>query len=123
MSVWPDEPRPGTGLRGQDGELVVVRVSVEPRLLEQLLDSLAEVPFPINPEIHHHTSQPVAYPDGRREARPAVVVEFPAYSGSLEQVRRVLEQRGFDPRSVLVASMLAEIRPAGTLGESPPALL
>ncbi len=87
-------------LSGTEGELVSVRVSVEPRLLEELLETLAQVPFPINPQLHH---QPLSN-------HGSTIVEFPAYSGRLEDVRRTLARAGFDPQTVEVKNMLEEIR-------------
>jgi hypothetical protein len=81
-------------LSGTEGELVSVRVNVEPRLLEDLLESLAQVSFPINPQIYHN--------------RPTVV-EFPAYESRLDELRRVLEHSGFDPSAIQVCSMLDAI--------------
>ena len=42
-------------LFGLDGELVMARVLVEPRHLEELLEGLAGLDFPVNPELHHRT--------------------------------------------------------------------
>ncbi|MBI4874953.1 MAG: hypothetical protein HY822_10015 [Acidobacteria bacterium] len=106
MSVWPSSEY-APGLRGAEGILLSIRVSVEPRLLEELLEALAEVPFPVNPEIHH----PLAVPAGERSR---TIVEFPAYETRLAEVRETLRRHGFDPDSARVASMLEEIqgRPA-----------
>jgi len=81
-------------LSGREGELVSVRVSVEPRLLEDLLESLSAVSFPINPQIYH--------------GRPTVV-EFPAYASRLEELRLLLRQSGFDGGSIQVHPMLDAI--------------
>ena len=81
-------------LSGREGELVSVRVSVEPRLLEDLLESLAAVSFPINPQIYH--------------GRPTVV-EFPAYELRLEELRLLLRQSGFDSGSIQIHPMLDAI--------------
>jgi hypothetical protein len=81
-------------LSGPQGELVQVRVSTDPRLLEDLLECLAGVPFPINPEIVH--------------GRPTTV-EFPAYEERLYQVRDALRTYGFDPASIHISSMLDAI--------------
>ena len=40
-------------LSGSEGELVAVSVSVSPHDLEALLEGLACVDFPINPQIYH----------------------------------------------------------------------
>jgi hypothetical protein len=79
-------------LFGQEGELVSLRIVVEPRLLEDLLEALARLDFPVNPQLYH---------------RPAeVTVEFPAYSARVEEVRHTLERNGFSPANLQVASGL-----------------
>jgi hypothetical protein len=79
-------------LFGQEGELVSLRVAVEPRLLEDLLEALARLDFPVNPQLYH---------------RPALVtVEFPAYSARVDEVRDTLQRHGFSPASLEVASGL-----------------
>jgi hypothetical protein len=94
MSVWSSiVPNPGH-LAGADGELISVRVSTEPRLLEDLLDCLALVPFPINPQIYHGVP---------------TIVEFPAYEGCLQQVRDALRTYGLDAASLQWSSMLRAI--------------
>ena len=42
-----------TTLCGREGALVCVSISVDPRSLESLLEALAELDFPINPQIFH----------------------------------------------------------------------
>lgn len=81
-------------LSGSEGELVSVRVSVEPRLLEDLLESLAAVSFPINPQIFHGLP---------------TVVEFPAYELRLQKLRLLLRQSGFDSASIEIHPMLDAI--------------
>jgi hypothetical protein len=104
MSVWPvTESLPD--LRGVEGILLSIRISVEPRRLEELLDALAGMSFPVNPEIHHPLP-------GFPGIRQPTVVEFPAFENRLEEVRNALKLRGFDPASAQVASMLEEIRGA-----------
>ena len=85
-------------LFGLDGELVQIRISVDPRHLEDLLDSLASLDFPVNPELSHKTG--------------FVSVEFPAYSEHVPQVRMALESAGFDPDSVQISGMLAAVSAA-----------
>ena len=92
MSARP-RPIPAPSLFGSEGELVLLRITVEPRLLEDLLDVLARLDFPVNPELHHRPAQ--------------VLVEFPAYQRRVEEVRLALQACGFDPSAVNVASMLA----------------
>jgi len=76
-------------LFGQEGELVLLRVAVEPRLLEDLLDALAYLDFPVNPQLYHRPAQ--------------VTVEFPAYSARVDEVRDKLQRHGFSPASLDVA--------------------
>lgn len=68
--------RPEPTLFSSEGELVFLRISVEPRLLEDLLEALAQLSFPVNPQLYHRPAQ--------------VVVEFPAYLDRLEEVRHAL---------------------------------
>ena len=81
-------------LSGTEGELVSVRVSADPRFLEDLLEALAHVSFPINPQIYH--------------SRPTIV-EFPAYESRLDELRSALERSGFDASAVQVCAMLDAI--------------
>ena len=78
-------------LAGAEGELISICITVEPRDLEALLDTISQAPFPVNPEIHH--------------GRPTAV-EFPAYEGSLKDVRRLLTAAGFPARALQVSRFL-----------------
>ena len=98
MSVWSVSPAT-TPLATSEGELVLISVSVEPRHLESLLEALGHVPFPVNPEIQHGA-----------HACDQTGVSFPAFSGSLGEVRKVLGKWGFAADSLRVASMLEEIQ-------------
>jgi hypothetical protein len=98
MNVRPESLSAGRpSLTGAEGELVSVSIAVEPRLLEELLEALADLPFPLNPEISHNP-----------EAR--TIVEFPAYAGRLPEIRSALGGRGFDPASARTKNMLEQIR-------------
>ena len=81
-------------LTGLDGELVLLRIAVEARSLEDLLEALAEAPFPLNPQIYHH---------------PQTIVEFPAYSSRVPQIAQILTLRGFDPHQMRVLNLLESI--------------
>lgn len=96
MSVWPEGGARGAALRGIEGELVSVRLAIEPRMLEAALEALAGLEFPINPQICHH---PVT-----------TAIEFPAWAGRLDEVREALRRNGFDPAVLTVRSMLEDIR-------------
>lgn len=79
-------------LFGLQGELVDLRIPVEPRLLEDLLEALASLEFPVNPQLFHQPG--------------VVLVEFPAYANHLPEVRQRLNEAGFDPESAEVCGML-----------------
>ena len=106
MSVWPNLEPVSPSLSGSEGALVSVSIRIKPRYLESLLEALAQLPFPINPEIHHEVVE------------DATLVEFPAYAGRLEDVRSALDAYGFDRSSLHVTSMLDEIQ-AEAAPESP----
>jgi hypothetical protein len=93
MTVLPTDAVGPAALFGQEGELVSVRISVEPRLLEDLLEALAVLDFPVNPQLYHHTAE--------------VEVEFPAYSSQIEHVREVLQSRGFGQSNLELSKVLA----------------
>jgi hypothetical protein len=97
MSVWSTVVTATLPLLGTEGALVSVSISVEPPRLEALLDTLAHLDFPINPQIYH-------------DAGPATVVEFPAYEKRLPEIRGLLETCGFPAESVTAAAMLDSIR-------------
>ncbi|MCP5119055.1 MAG: hypothetical protein GY953_50270 [bacterium] len=86
-----------------------VRVCVEPRLLEKLLEALSRLSFPINPEIYHQAGVGYVYADGREEVKPATMVEFPAFSGHLEEVREVILGSELPRDSVHVRGMFENI--------------
>lgn len=96
MSAYASPSSSGLPLQGVEGELVTIQIAVEPRQLEQLLETLCEVTFPVNPRICHA---------GAEAHSTRTVVEFPAYAGRLEEVRNVLHQRGFDLAGFFVTRM------------------
>lgn len=100
MSVWQCSSG-ASSLSGSEGELISVSISVDPRELEALLEALAQADFPINPQIYHSAGQPAA---GR------TIVEFPAYSGGLPQVRAALADSGFNTIGLQIKAMLEEIQ-------------
>lgn len=79
-----------SSIRGSEGDLVLVRITADARHLEEVLEAIAELPFPVNPEINHTLG-------GAR--RP--VVEFPAYSQRVADVRDLLRDRGLPEVCVL----------------------
>jgi len=98
MTVLDLDAGQSPALFGQDGELVSVCVSVEPRLLEDLLEALAALEFPVNPQLYHQTAQ--------------VSVEFPAYAPHLEKIRGVLTRNGFDAATFTHQPVLARAQNA-----------
>ena len=109
MSVWPNTLPASPSLSGREGALVSVSIDVDPRLLESLLEALAQTSFPINPQIYHDAAVTYLYADGHEETQTATLVEFPAYEGRLDEVRTALASHGFEPASVHTTSMLEEI--------------
>jgi hypothetical protein len=97
MSVWQGTP-PASALCGSEGELVAVSIFVDPRELESLLDALAHLDFPLNPQIYHADAQ---------AAESRTRVEFPAYAGRVPGVRDAARQ--VSAAEVRVTSMLEEI--------------
>jgi hypothetical protein len=96
-------------LCGREGALVSVSISVDPRHLESLLESLAELDFPINPQIYHDAALVYRFADGHAESEATTLVEFPAYEDKLVAVRQAVESAGFDADAVHVTDMLDEI--------------
>jgi hypothetical protein len=96
MSAWLGATQPAVPhlVSGSEGELVSVRVSTDPRHLEDVLECLARVSFPINPELFHGVP---------------TIVEFPAYEEHLAEVRAALKAFGFDPESLTYSNMLERI--------------
>jgi len=92
MSVRPFDSALPLALFGLEGELVSLRITVEPRLLEDLLEALSALDFPVNPQLYHRPAQ--------------VAVEFPAYSEQVDHVRDALRHNGFNPKSLEVSAGL-----------------
>ena len=110
MSVWPNfPPEPSPALLGSEGELVSISVTVEPRDLEELLEALAALDFPINPQIYHDATVVYVDRDGTERVEPSTLVEFPAYGGRVEEIRAVLAAYGFPGHAISVSAMLDEI--------------
>ena len=121
MSVWPHASSPHSpALVGSEGELVSVSVAVKPRELEDLLEALAALDFPINPEIYHDAAIVCVEHDGRQGLEPSTLVEFPAYAEKLPTIRAVLATYGFAGDVMSVSAMLDEIH-AGDLVQPAPA--
>jgi len=84
---------PEPALFGREGELISLSIATEPRLLEDLLEALARLDFPVNPQLYHRSTE--------------VRVEFPAYSRQIEQVRETLLREGFDAGNLAISRALA----------------
>jgi len=83
---------PEAALFGLEGELISLSIATEPKHLEDLLEALALLDFPVNPQLYH---------------RPAeVLVEFPAYSTQVEKVRGALVRQGFASDGIQVSRPL-----------------
>jgi hypothetical protein len=108
-----------SSLCGRDGALLSVSISVDPRHLESLLESLAQLHFPINPQIYHDAALVYRFADAHEESEGTTLVEFPAYEGQLDGVTSALEAYGFDRRSVHVTAMLDEIQSEPHLEPAP----
>src|SRR5664279_6422817 len=67
MSVWPNTLPVTPSLSTAEGALVSVSIHVEPHCLESLLEALALVSFPINPQIYHEAALVYRFADGREE--------------------------------------------------------
>ena len=120
MSVWPQTVSTGAALTGIEGALVSVSIHVDARHLESLLEALAQVNFPVNPQIYHDAALVYEYVDGRERIEPTTLVEFPAYAGRLPELRRALEAYGFEPDRVSVRDMLHELHSEGRFEPAPP---
>ena len=93
MSVWNGSTLYNSSascLAGSEGELISVRIAVNPRGLEDLLDCLAGLPFPVNPEIRHGVP---------------TTVEFPAWDSALGRVEDALRSAGFEADTICVRPM------------------
>ncbi len=103
---------PGFALSSTEGALVSIAIRVEPRHLESLLEALARLEFPINPQIYHDAEITFLHRDRFEEPVATTLVEFPAYHRRLDDVYLALEAQGFDRDSVLITSMLDQLESA-----------
>lgn len=107
---------PRVSLATSEGALVSISIHIHPRYLEVLLEALARIEFPINPQIYHDAEIVTIHPDGGEEIEATTLVEFPAYLGRLEEVHLGLlglRAYGFSSDAVHVTSMLDELRAKG----------
>jgi len=87
--------RSGVSIATRQGELLSLRIGVEADLLEDLLETLAALPFDINPQIFHHLPE-------RRDT----AIEFPGYDSWVPAVRKALARNGFPAASLEVRPMI-----------------
>jgi hypothetical protein len=120
MSVWPSSGSASPLLAGSEGPLVSVAIHVEPRYLESLLEALAHVDFPINPQIYHDAAVTYLFEDGREQNETVTLVEFPAYVTQLGGLKRAMEAFGFDPASLCVTDMLSSLHSENRIEAAPP---
>jgi hypothetical protein len=121
MSVWAHASSAhSSALLGSEGELVSVSVAVEPRELEDLLEALAALDFPINPEIYHDAVIVYVKRDGEQRMEPSTLVEFPAYADRLPKIRAVLGSYGFASDKIAVSAFLDEVRAGDLIEPAPP---
>ena len=83
-------------LAGRDGELVLIRIAVEPRQLERLLESLAETSYHINPQLFPHSLN-------------AACVEFPAYESWIAPIGDGLRRKGLEPIEFEATRMITKL--------------
>jgi len=88
--------------------------------LESLLEALAYVAFPINPQLYHAAVMVYRYADGHEVMEATTLVEFPAYHDQLPEVERALQAYGFDCSAIQVTDMLEEIHSASRPEPAPP---
>ena len=113
MSVWPSfSPATSPVLHSSEGELVSISVTVEPRDLEDLLEALASLDFPINPQIYHDAAVTYYDQSGVEREERMTLVEFPAYAERVPKMRTTLQACGFEDGDVSVASMLDQLHGA-----------
>jgi len=110
MSVWPKTLPLTSALSTAEGALVSVSIHVEPHCLESLLEALALVSFPINPQIYHDAALVYRFADGHSQTESITLVEFPAYEGRLDEVRQSVQAYGFHADCIHAVAMLDEIQ-------------
>ncbi len=95
-AALPYPPAAPPALSGPEGNLVMLRIVVEPRRLEQLLDTLASTEFHINPQVIPAAAE-------------GSVVEFPAYEGWLRPISESLRLAGLGHATIGAMAMLSAI--------------
>lgn len=119
MSVRPIPQLVALSLNGAEGILISINITVEACGLEALLEALAQLDYPINPQIYHQGVAIYRTRDGREHSEPTTIVDFPAYASWVADIRHVLPLYGFDPASVHVFPMLDELHGGQTFRPAP----
>jgi hypothetical protein len=85
QSICPgNDSEDSVPLAGAQGELLSVSIEADPRDLEDLLDRLGQSQYPIDPQIYH---------DAQIDGRTVTLVEFPAYPGWVDEIRKLVNNR------------------------------
>lgn len=113
----------GSPLNGPEGPLVSVSIDIDRRDLESLLETLANIGFPINPQIYHDACFIYWREDGSKHIETVTLVEFPAYAGQLDYLREALRAADFDPEKVAATGMLDALRSENLPELTPPGSL
>lgn len=120
MDPRPDVPmQPAPALMGEQGELLTVWITVEPRKLEALLEALAQLDFPVNAQIYHRACLVGVRADGSEEEHPTLLVEFPAWSRRLPEIHRVVEKLNLPPHAVSTMPLLVAMRQRAIASPAP----
>ncbi|HUJ22029.1 MAG TPA: hypothetical protein VLX58_10930 [Bryobacteraceae bacterium] len=121
MSVWPNAPSTSlSALHSSAGDLVSISVTVQPRDLEDLLETLAMLDFPVNPQIYHDAVVVYVERDGTQRVEPATIVEFPAYASGLPKIHATFDSCGFDRDAISVSPMLDDLHSGERVEPAPP---
>ncbi len=120
MSTRPDVPSPAARLAGPEGELITVAITTHPRGLESLLDALARLDFPINPQLYHDACLVFVRTDGAEIEQPVTMVEFPAYANRLPEIRQALQAIGWPQDALAYLPMLEGLRQSYFRTDLPP---
>ncbi len=94
--IRPNYLPPADSLAGREGELILIRITVEPRLLERLLEALAETTYHINPQV---------FPNSAAGAR----VEFPAYESWARPISEAIRRNGLEPLEFEATRMVTRL--------------
>ena len=94
--IRPNYLPPTHSLAGRDGELILIRITVEPRLLESLLETLANTSYHINPQLFPNSAE-------------GSVVEFPAYESWRDPIVDGLRKAGLGEARLEASRMITKL--------------